>query len=405
MPTLLQINVTSNWGSHGKIAENIGRLAMDRGWKSVIAYGRHSNPSKNETIQIGSTFSVNEHVLENRLFDNHGLASRIATNQFTQRIDQLKPNLVHLHNIHGYYLNYKRLFEYLAETNVPVVWTFHDCWPFTGHCAYFDYVGCDRWKTECKAPCPCKGDYPKSLLFEATNRNYNLKKESFNSLKNLTIVPVSEWLGRLLSESFLKDYPVYVIKNGIDINTFKPISSEIVREKYGIGQHPYVIGVASVWDRRKGFDDFVKLRKLLSGNVSIVLVGLDEKKLATAQKNGIVGIPRTENVSELVALYSDAIAFLNLTYEDNYPTTNLEAMSCGTPVLTYRTGGSPEAVTDETGWVIEKGDIESVLEITRCLRERVDVMRDACRKRAEEHFDKNKCFQKYVDLYESLMQK
>lgn len=405
MSRILQINITANWGSHGKIAEEIGNLAISRGWESYIAYGRWANPSKSKLIHIGSSFDEKCHGLQSRLFDNHGLASVLATKKFIKEIEKIKPDIIHLHNIHGYYLNYPILFDCLKQMQVPVVWTLHDCWPFTGHCAYFDFAKCERWKKGCYSPCPCKSEYPKAILCEATKRNYRLKKEVFNSVGNLTLVPVSDWLGSLSKESILKNYPIKVVKNGIDINVFKPADAIEVRKKYGIGFQPYLIGVASVWEKRKGFDDFLKLAKEISPKIKLVLVGLDKNKLSTAQQNGIIGIPRTENVNELTALYSGAEMFLNLTYEDNYPTTNLEAMACGTPVLTYRTGGSPEAVSPDTGWIAEKGDVEAVKDVITTLPINKESIRKACRKRAEEHFDKNKCFEEYMNLYESLLQK
>lgn len=405
MSRILQINITANWGSHGKIAEEIGNLAISRGWESYIAYGRWANPCKSKLIHIGSSFDEKCHGLQSRLFDNHGLASVLATKKFIKEIEKIKPDIIHLHNIHGYYLNYPILFDCLKQMQVPVVWTLHDCWPFTGHCAYFDFAKCERWKKGCYSPCPCKSEYPKTILCEATKRNYRLKKEVFNTIANLTLVPVSDWLGSLLKESFLKNYPIKVVKNGIDINVFKPADAIEVRKKYGIGFQPYLIGVASVWEKRKGFDDFLKLAKEISPKIKLVLVGLDKNKLSTAQQNGIIGIPRTENVNELTTLYSGAEMFLNLTYEDNYPTTNLEAMACGTPVLTYRTGGSPEAVSPDTGWIVEKGDVEAVKDVITTLPINKESIRKACRKRAEEHFDKNKCFEEYMNLYESLIQK
>jgi len=240
-------------------------------------------------------------------------------------------------------------------------------------------------------------------MFEATKRNFQLKKKVFNSVGNITLVPVSDWLGGILKDSFLNKYPTKVIKNGIDLNVFKTSDASDVRDKYGIGHKRYVLGVASVWEKRKGFDDFLQLAKRIPINMKIVLVGLDKKKLSIAQKNDIIGIPRTESVSELVALYSGADMFLNLTYEDNYPTTNLEAMACGTPVLTYRTGGSPESVSLDTGWVVEKGDIDAVKNIILTIPHDNDHMRKACRERAEIKFDKNKCFEEYLKLYEELL--
>lgn len=401
MTTIVQINVTANWGSHGKIAEDIGKMVTNRNWRSIIAYGRYSNPSQNEVIRIGTDNSIRWHGLESRLFDNHGRASRLATRSFIHELEAIRPDLIHLHNIHGYYLNYQILFDYLSNRDIPVVWTLHDCWPFTGHCAYFDYVECDRWKSRCYAPCPGKSEYPKSCLFDSSSKNYTNKKRLFNSVKNLTIVPVSQWLGDMVKLSFLNKYPIHVIKNGIDLNTFNPSPSSDVRNKYNIGDNQYILGVASIWERRKGFDDFIKLAHELPKDIKIVLVGLDKCKLNIARNNGIIGIPRTENVKELVSLYSGADIFLNLTFEDNYPTTNLEAMACGTPVITYKTGGSPEAVTEETGWVVEKGDVDAVAKIIT--NEDWKNKSNACRKRAEDCFDKNRCFEEYIKLYEGLL--
>ena len=405
---LLQINVLANRGSTGKIAGDIGSLALERGWRSVIAYGQRANPSKSELIRVGSDWDFGLHLLEGRLLDRQGRASRRATRRFLQEMDALRPDIVHLHNFHGYFLNYPLLFEYLAARDIPVVWTLHDCWPFTGHCAWFEFAGCERWKTGCHAPCPCKGDYPKSLLWDASKQNYALKKRLFPALKNATLVPVSDWLDALVKQSFLQDYPSRVIHNGIDLDLFRPQAElDAVRVRYGLQGKTVLLGVALIWEERKGLKDFIALQKRLPEDTVIVLVGLNAKQLATLPA-GIVGIARTQNQQELAQLYSLADMFLNLTYEDNYPTTNLEALACGTPVLTYRTGGSPEAVSPETGWVLEQGDVAGVAEVVRQLKTRVpearEAQRKACRQRAEEHFDKNACFARYFDLYQELLQ-
>lgn len=403
MPTILQINVSVNWGAHGKIAEDIGRMATSLGWNSVIAYGRQSNPSENHVVKIGTDASIKEHVVESRIFDNHGLASRLATKRFIKQIDELKPDIIHLHNIHGYYLNYKYLFDYLAPRDIPVVWTLHDCWPFTGHCAYYDYAQCNKWVAQCYGPCPCKGEYPQSLLFDASNRNYLLKKRLFNSVNNLTLVPVSDWLGEEVKKSFLGNHPIQVIHNGIDLNVFKPHNSDEVRQRYGIDGSKYVLGVASDWEKRKGLDDFIKLPDRLTNDIKVVIVGVNKEQMRIVQSKGCIGIPRTNNVSELAALYSGAELFLNLTYEDNYPTTNLEAIACGTPVLTYKTGGSPESVDSNTGWVVEKGDMDSVVNIIGSEKRMFSGARLQCRQRAEMMFDKEKCFAAYMHLYERIL--
>lgn len=398
---LLQINIVANISSTGRIAEGIGLVAQRAGMESWVAYGRAANPSASHLIRIGTAFDVCEHGIETRLFDNHGLASRRATSAFLKKVEEIGPDIVLLHNIHGFYLNYKILFRYLREKRIPVVWTFHDCWPFTGHCAYFELSGCDKWKTGCGA-CPRKGSYPASRFLDRSRKNYRDKKRCFTSIADLTIVPVSNWLDGLVGQSFMKDFPRVVIHNGIDTDAFSPSSEadrRATRERLGIREdETMLLGVAGDWDERKGLRDFVELDGRLSPKRKIVLVGLDRRRIAGLPP-GMIGLGRTESTGELAKLYSAADLFLNLTCEDNYPTTNLEAISCGTPCLTYRTGGSPESVCPETGYVVGKGDIASVLEIVERLPEKNVA---ELRKRAVGSFKQESCFERYVSLFEEI---
>ena len=393
----LQINVTANWGSTGKIAEQIGQTAMRHGWDSYIAYGRMINPSKSQLIRVGSQLDVYSHYAVSRALDAEGLLSKRATIQLVKTMEEIKPDVVHLHNIHDHYLNYPALFRYLAARDIPVVWTFHDCWAFTGHCAHFVTAGCEKWKTGCY-DCPLKGDYPKSLI-DCSRRNYELKKRLFVANKNLHIVPVSDWMAGFVKESFLKDKEVTVIKNGVDLDIFKPS----VYESKGKNR---ILGVSGVWKKDKGLYDFYRLRELLDDKYEIILVGLSKEQMKELP-TGIIGIEHTESVQELAQLYSSASVFVNPTYADTFPTVNLEALACGTPVITYRTGGSPEAVTPETGWVVEQEDVEGIASIVKSLESKdkseMSAQRMACRKRAEQEFDKNKCFEKYVELYEGVV--
>ena len=404
MPKLLQINVTVNHGSTGRIAEQIGDAAMDSGWDSYIAYGRGAGKSSSKTIKIGSKIGVYLHALLTRITDRHGLYSRFATRKLIRKISAINPDIIHLHNIHGYYINYRILFEYLQNTDIPVVWTLHDCWSMTGHCAHFEYAKCDRWKTGCY-DCPEKKSYPASLLIDRSRRNYIEKRELFTSVKNMTIVPVSNWLGGVVKESFLGKYDVKVIHNGIDISTIQPLPSDI-KERYGIVDKKIILGVASPWGRRKGLNDFFELHRHISSNkCQIVLIGLSEDQIKSLP-NGIIGLARTESVEALAQWYSVADVFVNPTYEDTYPTTNLEAISCGTPVVTYKTGGSPESVTSETGRVVGKGDIASLAKAIEllCAEDR-EHLRKRCREYAVAHFDKQECFKRYLELYEKLINK
>ena len=397
MKTLLQINVTANWGSTGKIAEQIGLCAMAHGWDSYIAYGRMMNPSKSKLIKIGTAFDVYEHYVEGKFFDNEGLASRRATRAFLRQVDEIKPDVVHLHNIHDHYMNYRLLFEYIAAKKIPVVWTQHDQWATTGHCMY-NVCGCERWKEECH-DCPLSKWYS----FDRSRRNHRLKKKLLAEIPSLTIVPVSEWLGNNIRHSHLKDHYVEVVHNGIDIHTFCPQSTD-AHERYGINKSKkIVLGVAAVWDSRKGLNDFYELaRRLPAEDFAIVIVGQLTKNARNVDGGcQMVFVDRTQNTLELAQLYSSAAVFVNPTYQDNYPTTNLEAIACGTPVVTYRTGGCPEAVDNNTGSVVAQGDI--------CALEK-EIHRFAfgnyvefCRSKAEKYFDNDRCFNPYIVLYNKLL--
>ena len=396
MPTLLQINVTANWGSTGKIAEDIGRLAISRGWNSVIAYGRGNPTSDSQLIRIGNDVDMRLPGLYTRVFDNHGLASKSVTKKFIDQIKKLKPDLIHLHNIHGYYINYPELFSYLKEWGGPVVWTLHDCWIYTGHCAHYRFSGCNKWKTECHN-CRELHSYPASFVFDRSLQNHRDKKKAFLNMPNLTLVPVSEWLREEISESFMKDYRSVTIHNGINLNTFRLLkNTNKSSSKY------IILGVASVWTERKGLDEFVKLRHILPEKFHIKLVGLNEAQIKKLPE-GIEGITRTENVEQLVELYNQADVFVNPTFEDNFPTTNIEALACGTPVVTYDTGGSPEAIDSKTGVKVAYGDIEYLSKkiIYACTKH--PFSSSDCRARAEQLYNKDNVFPKYLDLYESLI--
>ena len=398
MPTLLQINVTANSGSHGKIAEEIGQLALNKGWRSVIAYGRWCQPSNSELLRVGNDIDVKEHAIESRLLDNHGLASRCATKSFVQRIKEIKPDIIHLHNIHGYFLNYRILFDYLGKVDIPVVWTLHDCWSMTGHCVHFESVGCDKWLTGCH-DCKYYGTYPSSLFRDNSKQNYYLKKYYFTLPRNLTIVPVCHWLDNIVKESFLSKYPTRVIHNGIDLSVFSTQSvSPTQNEKFTI------LGVASNWKYDKGKAEFSKLSENESYRVIMVGVSDDIKKELPPT---IQCVRRTSNVEELIKLYSMADVLVNPTQNDTYPTVNLEAIACGTPVITYKTGGSPEAVNEETGIVVERGDYEGLVKAIESIRNKTDedrkIQRIKCRERAEQFFDKNVCYEQYLKLYQEIL--
>lgn len=389
---LLQLNVTANWGSTGKIAEGIGQAAMVRGWESAVAYGRMMNRSQSKLIKVGNQADVYLHYARHRFFDGEGLGSRNATKQLIEQINAYAPDIIHLHNLHDHWLNYPLLFEYLGTVDTPVVWTFHDCWAFTGGCAHFESSDCEKWTDHnCSGRCP---QY-KGWLVSKRERNFRLKHDLLVPIsKRMTIVGVSDWITGYASKSFLKDCKFTTIHNGIDVGTF--IQSNSSKESL-------ILGVSNVWPPYKGLQDFIALRQKLPDDVKIILVGLTKRQIESLPM-GITGMERTKNIHELVDLYSRASVFVNPTHNDTFPTVNLEALACGTPVVTYRTGGSPEAIDEDSGIVVEKGDVKSLSNaIMDVLGNPNKYRSDACRKRAALNFNKDIQFDKYIDLYESIL--
>ena len=399
---LLQINPVVRLNtSTGRIRKEIGEIAIAAGWESYIAYSgaRDGVPQhSSQLIPVGNKLDLALHAVATRLFDAHGLVSRRATRQFIQRIQEIDPDIVHIHNVHGYWLNYPLLCQYLKESGKPVIWTVHDCWLYTGHCYYYSAAGCDKWSRGC-GHCPQKRAFPASWLFDRSARNWRDKQRAFGSLERLTIVPVSDWIRGEMSRSFLKDKQFRVIHNGIDLDVFKPEAAEGQERPAGT----VLLGVATLWHEEKGVRDFVKLAGKLRPDEQLVLVGRMSEAQRAAFPAGVRLVERTENVAKLAALYATATAFVNPTWQDNYPTVNLEAIACGTPVVTYRTGGSVEAVSEGTGFVVEQGDVDGLL---ARVRELAAMDRQAvagrCRAFALQHFSKQERYQDYIRLYENL---
>lgn len=386
--------------------QEIAELAMSHGWDCYIAYSKGRDgvrPCKAKTVPVGNKWSVAWHGVMTRLFDRHGLASDGATRGFINEIEKIKPDVIHIHNIHGYFLNYKILFEYLSKSNIPVVWTVHDCWLYTGHCYYYSFAQCDKWKSCCH-DCPQQHLFPTSYFVDRSKQNFLDKQHAFCSLpKNkLIIVPVSEWISGEMQYSFLKNYNYQVIHNGIDTDVFNIYATETVKAKYGLEGKHIILGVASIWSEEKGWGDFMKMSEVLDEDEVIVLIGVDEKRMEHLPRN-IVGIRRTENIRQLAELYAAADAFVNPTWQDNYPTVNMEAIACGTPVVTYRTGGSVETITDDTGIIVEQGDVKGLIDAVRCVRTKgKEFYQKRCREYALTHFRKEDRYAEYLRLYERL---
>lgn len=398
MKKIIQINVAQNCGSTGRIAEQIGTCAIKYGWEAHIAHGsRYVNPTQLNSFQISSKLEEYIHYgVFSTLLGRAGHGSIIGTNRFVEYLKEIKPDIVHLHNIHGHFVNYEILLSYLAEQDIPTVWTLHDCWPLTGHCAYFDSVDCQKWKTRCH-DCELRKEFPKSLFFDTSSSEHANKTKLINDIPNLTFVPVSHWLGGIVRDSMIgKGRRIEVIHNGIDLGVFRPVGNKS-RE----GGKFKILGVADGYDVRKGLNEFNKLVDILGKDYEITMVGLQRNELEKVSSQ-IIGMERTSNVEELVKLYNEADVYLNPTYSDNFPTTNIEALACGTPVITYKTGGSPEAVNSKTGIVIDQGDIQGLALAIRKMKENPLSSLD-CRNRAEQLYDKDTCFEKYIDLYNKVL--
>ena len=351
---VLLINSVCGVGSTGKICGGIAQKLEAEGHEVKIAYGRDGTvPEKFQryAVRIGTDLDVKIHGIRSRLLDDHCFASRRATKAFLQWAQEFDPELLWLHNIHGYYLNMELLFGWIkSRPGMQVKWTFHDCWPFTGHCAYFTMAGCDKWKTGCGS-CPQKKGYPTSMLLDRSGANFQRKKELFTGVKDMTIITPSQWLADLVKESFLGEYPVEVHYNTIDTTVFKPTEGDF-RQKYGLEDKKIVLGVANIWDARKGLEYFVALRKMLSEDVAIVLVGLSQKQIETLP-DGMIGITRTQNQVELAQIYTAADVFVNPSREETFGLTTVEAVACGTPAIVFKNTACEEVVNQFGGVAVD----------------------------------------------------
>ena len=396
---VLQINSVCGIRSTGRICTDLADVLERNGHECKIAYGRETVPEKYQkyAVRIGSDFGVKLHALQSRIFDNTGFGSRRATEKFIEWVKEYDPDLIHLHNIHGYYINIEVLFNYLAKADIPVVWTLHDCWAFTGHCAHYSYVKCDKWKTGCYN-CPQKKRYPSSLLLDASKQNWLKKKALFTSAKKMTFVTPSKWLASEVKQSFFGKYPIEVIPNGIDFNIFKPTPSDF-REKNGLVGKKIILGVASSWDERKGLNDFVELSKTLDENYKIILVGLSERQKRDLPEN-ILKITRTNNVHELAEIYTAADVFLNPSREETMGLTSVEAMACGTPALVSNFTAVPEVVNSECGVICPNLEIKSIKEsVEKVLQGNFQPIKQAA------NYEKKKQFLEYVNLYSNVGKK
>ena len=343
---VLFINSVCGIGSTGRICTDLAKQLEAEGNEVKIAYGRKDTvPEQFQkyAVRIGTEFDCKMHAIQTRLFDTHGFGSKHATREFLKWAEEYKSDLLWLHNLHGYYINVVMLFDWIKKhPEMQVKWTLHDCWAFTGHCSHFTQLS----------------RYPACFPMSSVSKNMERTRKEYNGVIKMTLITPSKWLADLTRQSFLKDYPVEVHYNTIDTSIFKPTPSDF-RERYGLQDKIIVLGVANIWEDRKGVFDFYKLAQMLDDRYVIVLVGLSEKQIKDLPKN-IKGIQRTNSPQELAAIYTAADVFVNPTYEDNYPTVNLEAQACGTKVITYDTGGCRETIHTDSAKVVETGNVEGL---------------------------------------------
>lgn len=475
---IAQINVTSNY-STGRIACELCTICSEGGHQTLLCHARGPKPSGQNSYRIGSgplrnpaegdltiirlrrginwrrakmgrpmlkapthkirpypynsngtdcrfrnQFNTLLHVFATRLTDRHGfLALPFLYRQTFKLIEQLEsfgPDIVHLHNIHGYYLYFPLLFEYLKKNEIPVVWTLHDCWSYTGHCAYYSMLdagstpdgqlSCERWKTGCRH-CPLIHNYPASWLIDNSAKNWADKKALFTDLPYLVPVVPSKWLYREAIQSFWKPYAnrMQIIPSGIDLLRFHAVDNgEVIFEtlkKYGLNfsdKRYMLLSVASVWEKRKGIDDLIALSQKLGKDYRIVCIGLDQKQINAVPKNTVVALPRTDSIDELCAFYTAADLYISASYEETQGMTLVEALACGTQVLCYQATALPEIVTESVGAAVQTGNIDALASAAIALCEKPKCSED-CLLRAQQ-FDARRCFSRYLDLYQSMVQ-
>jgi len=392
---VVQINCSAS-GSTGDIAKGIHRKLRALGHESYFFYEGGSATEEN-MFRIGNYISLHAHAVLSRNLGRQGYFSVFPTLRLLGKLNKIAPNVIHLHNLHGSYLNLPLLFRYLKKTKAKIVVTLHDCWLFTGKCPHFTVAGCEEWKRTC-GNCPQLSIYPGSKV-DTTAKCLRDKKKWLSGFGDrLRVFAVSDWLRDTARESFLAQYSVETIYNGIDCNVFRPLDGSSAREKYRLGDKFIILGVASVWDKRKGLATFLEMAEQLSGEEVIILVGLTQEQIAQMPPN-IVGITRTENQQELAQLYSGADVFVNPSKEETFGLVTAEAMACGTPVVVYDSTACAEIACGRGAILQPTAGAGELLAAAREVGRNKDVQ--VCRQVVEDRFDQKIMIQGYVSAYEN----
>lgn len=409
---VLQINTVCGYGSTGRNVTELAQALVEQGDECHIAYGQGTTSYAN-SYKIGTRLENHLHNIQSRLFGKQGYYTRRGTRRLIQYIQTLQPDIIHLGNLHGNYLNLRILFEYLADSQIPVVWTLHDCWAFTGKCSHYTSAKCGKWKTAC-GKCPIFRQYPPSHFFDRSSLLHADKKRWFTAVENMTIVPVSHWLAGEVSQSFLGKYPVIPIHNWIDLTVFKlgtPQMARATRKKYGIPEDAFVVlGVSAGWNDRKHSQtaskliDFRALQARLSEHDDIQLVLVGSFKDPDRIPAGAISIPYVDDIRELAAIYAMADVYVHLSMEDTFGKVIAEAMACGTPAIVYNSTGCPEVVGEGCGFTVEKRNIENVYQaILRVKYKEKNSFSLRCVEFSKERFSLQEQTKCYNNLYNKIV--
>jgi len=393
------INSVIGYGSTGHIVEAILKRIEHAGFEGHVFFGYGQTERKNAT-RIASPLYTKFNILKTRILGKHAFYSKLATRRLVKALIAYNPDIIHLEQIHGHYINIPILFNYFASINTPVLWTMHDCWAFTGHCAHYEQIGCLKWKTECHH-CPQLRQYPKSLFFDRSKESWNDKKHFFNLSKNITITTPSKWLATQLSQSFLSSIPCYVINNGIDLTVFKRQNKSDLKQKFNIQESFIVLGMYHKWLNPLHQEQAIELIKA-NQHIRFILIGESPTANISLPKN-VTSVAHIASPAELAKYYAVADVFVNLTLEDTFPTVNLEALACGTPVITFDSGGSAETVSNKTGLVIQKQDFASLSTAIQAVKNKTFIFNsEACSQRAFKYYNQENCFDDILRLYKTL---
>jgi glycosyltransferase involved in cell wall biosynthesis len=397
---ILQINLVNGSKSTGRTTIELTDYLNSNGHQAYVACS--FGLGKDYEYQIGTSIGKRLHSLFSRIFGNQGYYSKFSTSKLIKYIDELKPDVVHLRNLHGNYINLNILFDYISRKNLPTVITLHDTWFYTGKCCFYTEANCFKWQKEC-GNCPqLRRDNP-SWFVDKTKSNLLDKKNWLKNIPRLAVIGVSDWITDESRKSILKSANIiYRIYNWIDLDEFQPVESFGLRSSLGLEEQFIIIGVASKWGERKGLSSFIELSQMISDKMKIILIGKIEDKFTLP--SNIISIPETHSKKELAQYYSLADVFITFSKEESFGKVTAEALACGTPAIVYDSTANSEIVSEECGYVVDSGNIKKVVEKIKEIELRgKKVYSDNCRKFVTKNFNKEDRIKDYLEIYNKII--